>query len=276
MLATPVATAKGDAGEKTEIKFLVKAGSENDVLNSLQGLSPAEGEKLDVWFFDSADLGCFTKDMKVILRARGGSKPDLTIKVRSTSAAIPTEFESWKSRQRPEGEKVKVERDQVYTTSGAKPATQSLSISVGRNAAEIETATAPSKTGESGKPKPIQGAFTKLQQELFHAFTGGSPGWDALRVLGPAHVRKRTISADQLKLPADDIFDSIDFERWEFGQGAEIVVMLEISVKAHEGKETAAADRLAKLIAEKKWLLADGQDAETKTKRLMDYFAKHP
>jgi len=239
-LSSACAKAKPEEKE-VEVKCLVPDEKIAEICAKL-GLGSKGPLLRVVCFFDTASLGLFQHDPKLILRSRyepaETDKTETTVKVRGGNV---------------EGEDVKCEYDKVV----GKPRTESCSVdSKKQELAEIKAA---------NLGTDIEKIFSKEQEAVAKA-AFGQLEWDKIKPYGPVEGVQVWKKIEFQGGP------SMTVERWDLparpGKAAKVI--FEVSAKVPEPDEAKTEKWITDFVG-----ASEGPDAESesKTKIVLEHFA---
>lgn len=236
-----LAPAEAKEKDQVEIKCLVPENKIADISAKLDLASRTPLIRV-VCFFDTGSLALFQHDPKLILRSRYDSsdETDTTAKVRGGKV---------------KGDDVECEFDKVC----GKERTESCSVtSKKQELAEIKAANA---------GKDIKKIFSKKQEAVAKgAF--GKIGWDKLQPYGPVEGVKVW---KKIEMPGGP---PLTAERWELPArpGKPAKVLFEVSAKVPLSDEAKTSKWIVELLGVSK---SGSEESETKTRIVLDHFAKH-
>ena len=235
---------KDETSEKrAEIKCLVPENKIADVSKNLSLDAEHPTETRVVCFYDTGSKTLFEHTPKVILRSRyttDETKTDTTVKIRGSKL---------------KGEDVECESDQVI----GKPSVESCSLTDKKQGVD--------EIKKANEGKDVKKIFNREQEE-FVKEANVDVDWKSLLPFGPVEGVKvwKNVTVEGL--------EKVTVERWELPErgGKPRRVLFEVSTKVPVSQGSDATAALSKALG---ITGAEDQEEETKTKIVMDHYARN-
>ena len=228
--------------DSVELKLTVPESDQASTVAAL-GLDPLEAQLRQIFFFDTPELALDKAGVVVRARRIQGKGDDSVVKLRPVVPAdLPAELRGSPS--------FRVEVDALpggFVCSGAlKRPLQ-------------PTAVRSTLAGE----RPLRKLFSKEQRALYAAHAPEGLGLDDLTLLGPIFVLK-------LRLDPKELGRRLVAEMWLYPDGSRI---LELSTRCATNEAFQVAAEARAFLTERGVDLSGEQ--QTKTRKALQYFAKH-
>jgi hypothetical protein len=227
--------------ETVEFKTTLLPSDEGKIEALLQR-APRQPQRRKVYFYDTADLALYGKDLVLRARVTQGEDDDSTVKLRPVD--LSDDDAGWR-----EIDGIRIELDVV----GAKRVC-SAKLEGGPDRGEIEDVEA--------RQRPVASLFTGKQERLVADRAPHGVSLEELEVLGPVDARKWEL--DDL----DGFPYTLAIEEWSLPDATRFI---ELSFKVSPGEAETARDAFAAFLA---GLDVDvGGDQTAKTPRVLKFFA---
>jgi hypothetical protein len=228
--------------DSVELKLTVPEADHASTAAAL-GLDPLEGQLRQVFFFDTPELALDKAGVVVRARRIQGKGDDSVVKVRPV---VPTELPA----ELRESSSFRVEVDALpggFVCSGA--------LKRPLRATAVRSMLA----GE----RPLRKLFSKEQRKFYAAHAPDGVALEDLRVLGPIMVLK-------LRFTPEELQRRLVAELWLYPDGTRV---LELSTRCGTGEAFQVAAEARAFLSGHGVDLTGEQ--ETKTRKALEYFAKH-
>ena len=228
--------------DSVELKLTVPEEHQRSAVQGL-GMDPLEAQIRQVFFFDTPDLALDGSGVVVRARRIQGKGEDSIVKLRPV---VPTDLPDELRRSA----SFRVEVDAMpggFVCSGTLKGAPKVG--------DVRRAVA----GEL----PIKKLFSKEQRAYYAEHAPEGVTFDDLTVLGPIFVLK-------LRFTPDELGRRLVAEMWLYPDGSRL---LELSTRAGTGEAFQAAAELRAFLGERGVDVSGEQ--ETKTRKALQYFAKH-
>jgi hypothetical protein len=228
--------------DSVELKLTVPEADHASTAAAL-GLDPLEGQLRQVFFFDTPELALDKAGVVVRARRIQGKGDDSVVKLRPV---VPTELPA----ELRESSSFRVEVDALpggFVCSGA--------LKRPLRATAVRSMLA----GE----RPLRKLFSKEQRKFYAAHAPDGVALEDLRVLGPIIVLK-------LRFTPEELQRRLVAELWLYPDGTRV---LELSTRCGTGEAFQVAAEARAFLSGHGVDLTGEQ--ETKTRKALEYFAKH-
>jgi hypothetical protein len=228
--------------DSVELKLTVPEADHASTAAAL-GLDPLEGQLRQVFFFDTPELALDKAGVVVRARRIQGKGDDSVVKLRPV---VPTELPA----ELRESSSFRVEVDALpggFVCSGA--------LKRPLRATAVRSMLA----GE----RPLRKLFSKEQRKFYAAHAPDGVALEDLRVLGPIMVLK-------LRFTPEELQRRLVAELWLYPDGTRV---LELSTRCGTGEAFQVAAEARAFLSGHGVDLTGEQ--ETKTRKALEYFAKH-
>jgi len=239
-LATFPAAVYAAKDDGAEIKLLVQSDKIGAARTALK-LAAKPDKRYQIYFVDTAKFGLSNAQLILRLRDKGKSQTETTVKFRPADSSLPLD-KKWRG---------KLEKEVEWLVGKGENISYSLKQ-------EIEGTDLLKRPGEN-----LDALFSGEQKKLFKDIMKKEFDPAKLTVFGP-------IAAEIWEWKEDAVDDKVSAELWHLG--AEQI--LEVSRKAKtENLENKAAEFAA---AFKSKGIALAANPESKTRKALEYYSKHP